>query len=75
MIKRSSTCDPEIWHITPINDADVHSETVNFSDNKIHPCCRCNPAVDYLENGDILVIHHSFDGRENFEPDNAVRLN
>jgi hypothetical protein len=47
-----------IWHILPINDLKEHSERSS---------CECNPKVRQLENGDLLVSHNSYDGRELIE--------
>lgn len=45
------------WHILPINDIYTHEENTT---------CRCRPSIE-LENGDMIVIHNSFDGREYIE--------
>jgi hypothetical protein len=37
-----------------MNDLELHSET---------PDCHCNPAVQ-VEEGEIFIVHNSFDGRE-----------
>ena len=29
--------------------------------------CDCNPKVEFLDSGDTLVVHNSWDGRELFE--------
>ena len=42
-------------HILPINDLKEHEENTT---------CECNPKVEVLENGEILVIHNSYDRRE-----------
>ena len=42
-------------HVTPINDLKGHSEDST---------CECNPKCEILENGEILIIHNSYDGRE-----------
>ena len=42
-------------HVTPINDLKEHSEDST---------CECNPKCEILENGEILIIHNSYDGRE-----------
>lgn len=47
-----------IYHVTPINDIDTHEEAT---------CCKCFPKVEELENGDLMVVHNSFDGREYIE--------
>lgn len=44
-----------IYHVLPIDDLKKHSE------NSI---CECHPTSQILENGDILIIHNSYDGRE-----------
>ena len=41
-------------HILPINDIQPHEESTT---------CHCNPTVEFLE-GEGLVTHNSFDGRE-----------
>ena len=42
-------------NILPINDLKEHEENTT---------CDCNPKVEILENGEILVIHNSYDRRE-----------
>jgi hypothetical protein len=42
-------------HVIPINDLKDHSED---------SICECNPKAEILENGDMLIIHNSYDGRE-----------
>jgi len=42
------------YHILPINDIKEHEEAST---------CHCNPEVKF-ENGDMIIIHNSFDGRE-----------
>lgn len=44
-----------IYHVTPIKDLKEHEE---------QSTCHCNPDAEMLENGDILVIHNAYDGRE-----------
>lgn len=44
-----------IWHILPLNDLIEHIE---------ESTCECFPDVEILENGDILIVHNSIDGRE-----------
>lgn len=48
-----------IYHIVPINDIEDHDDTGTT--------CKCEPSVIFEEDGDIIVIHHSFDGRELLE--------
>ncbi len=44
-------------HVTPINDLKPHEESTT---------CECCPRVEF-ENGEMIVIHNSFDGRELLE--------
>lgn len=44
-------------HITPINDLKEHEESVN---------CHCKPRTEYT-NDTLLIIHNSYDKRENLE--------
>jgi len=44
-------------HVTPINDLHDHEESTT---------CKCGPSVKF-ENGEMIVIHNSFDGRERNE--------
>ena len=41
-------------HILPINDIKEHEETTT---------CECCPSVAF-ENGEMIIIHNSFDKRE-----------
>jgi len=43
--------------IIPLNDLKPHEESTT---------CECMPQVIF-ENGEMIVIHHSFDGREEIE--------
>lgn len=45
------------YHILPINDLEPHEETTT---------CKCCPSVQF-ENGEMIVVHNSFDGREKYE--------
>lgn len=47
-----------IWHITPNNDLYEHIE---------NSTCKCLPKSEILENGDIMIIHNSYDRREVIE--------
>jgi len=57
-------CDPEIYHIIPVND---------FKEPDVDKSCWCNPTIDneYDCEGTLLTgelwIHHAMDGREQFE--------
>ena len=55
-----------IWHILPINDIDTHEELST---------CKCEPKVDVLDVGDMMIIHNSFDGREIIEIVNKIIAN
>lgn len=45
------------WHVTPTNDLESHEEATT---------CKCDPRVEHV-NGNMVVIHNSFDGREGVE--------
>jgi len=47
-------------HIYPTNDLEPH-------DTESAGNCKCEPTMEVLENGDILFIHNSYDGREIIE--------
>ena len=49
-------------HITPLNDLKQHEQTTT---------CECEPSIETV-NGNILVIHNSFDGREGLEMFNEI---
>ena len=42
-------------HILPTNDLKEHTEETT---------CECCPTIEVLEDGDIMVIHNAYDGRE-----------
>lgn len=65
--KKCNNClhEWEVYHVLPVNDEREHQESYQ---------CPCNPVVEN-EGGNMVIIHNSFDGRENFEPDNFVRNN
>ncbi|MES2382365.1 MAG: hypothetical protein V4538_15065 [Bacteroidota bacterium] len=44
-------------HVLPINDIKPHEETTT---------CECEPNVIF-ENGEMIVVHNSYDGREFIE--------
>lgn len=44
----------EVWHITPLNDLEEHTETLD---------CKCDPHIEIFKDG-ALVIHNAYDGRE-----------
>jgi hypothetical protein len=43
-----------MFNILPTNDIDEHVEDST---------CKCNPKIIF-ENGEMIIIHNSFDGRE-----------
>lgn len=45
------------YHITPLKDLKEHTENTT---------CECMPKVEHI-NGNMLIIHNAFDGREGFE--------
>jgi len=47
-----------IWHLLPVDDLEEHLEKST---------CKCLPNAEILENGDIIIIHNSFDKREVIE--------
>jgi len=51
-----------VWHVTPTNDLEPHEEST---------ICKCEPKVLH-ENGDMIVVHNSFDGREGVEIVNEI---
>ena len=44
-----------IWNILPVDDIKDHIE---------ESTCECCPEVEIIENGDMLIIHNAYDGRE-----------
>lgn len=47
------------FHVTPINDIEEHQQEGTT--------CKCGPSVQFVENGNMIVVHNSFDGREGVE--------
>lgn len=47
-----------IWHILPINDLEEHLEKST---------CKCEPKVELLEGGDLMVVHNCYDKRDVIE--------
>jgi hypothetical protein len=45
------------WNVLPVNDLKEHSNDST---------CECHPKVIY-ENGEMIVVHNSYDGREHVE--------
>ena len=55
-----------IYHVLPINDIEEHEESST---------CKCEPRAEKQENGNIIIIHNSFDGREGVEWTNEILNN
>lgn len=58
----SPTLVMAIWHTLPVDDIEEHEESST---------CKCEPEVEKVE-GDLLIIHNSFDGREAVEWANDI---
>jgi hypothetical protein len=50
------------WHVLPTNDIEEHEESTT---------CKCEPRVVH-ENGEMIIVHNSFDGREGVEIANEI---
>lgn len=48
-----------IVHVLPVNDLYPHTETGKY--------CACDPRIDEVEPGKFMVVHNSYDGREQHE--------
>lgn len=49
--------------ILPLNDRKSHEESTT---------CDCDPSIEFTEQGDMIVCHNSFDGREAIEIANEI---
>jgi len=45
------------WHVLPVDDLEPHEESTT---------CKCEPRVEHV-NGNMVIIHNSYDGREGLE--------
>lgn len=45
------------WHVLPVDDIKPHEESTT---------CKCEPKVIHV-NGNMVIVHNSFDGREGLE--------
>lgn len=74
MIHERPNVDPDnIQHIYPVNDTYEHDLFCNFPLNGLPRCpCICNPEHREYENGAMIVVHNSFDGREGVEWVNEI---
>lgn len=62
----------EAYHVFPINDLEEHYLECVYPAIGVPYCpCKCNPEWKE-EDGAILVIHNSFDGREGVEWVNEI---
>lgn len=52
-------------HIIPLNDDEEHTEDST---------CKCEPTM-FEEEGDMIFVHNSFDGREGVEFANEILNN
>ena len=59
--------DTEIIHILPQADLKEHSDGRAES-------CACQPRIETFENGNKLIVHNAWDGREFFEHEAEQRL-
>jgi len=55
--------EENIWHVTPINDLEEHLES---------SMCKCDPEIKVIENGNVVIVHNSFDGKEAVEMANEI---
>lgn len=53
-----------IWAVTPVNDTEKHEDFSSM--------CKCQPEVKVREDGDLVYVHNSFDGRELIEQINEI---
>jgi len=47
------------WHVEPVNDLIPHNTNDTF--------CKCKPKIKMQENGNLIIMHHSYDGREELQ--------
>lgn len=50
-------------HVLPLNDLKEHMESID---------CECHPKLTYVGEGNLIVTHNSYDGREHFEDRMAI---
>jgi hypothetical protein len=50
------SCRKEVWHVYPLGDKEEHVLDGGR--------CMCFPRVHVEEDGGVVVVHNSFDGRE-----------
>lgn len=59
----------DTFHVYPVNDlmhhtVDTTPEVLLYTTYRL---CPCGPDVTYYADGDVLISHHSLDGREQTE--------
>jgi hypothetical protein len=53
----------EVYHVLPNNDLQEHKES---------SICGRNPTIETYPNGNVVIIHNSYDGREGLEMANEI---
>ena len=51
------------YHVLPIDDLKPHEESTT---------CECEPRCEWQPNGDLIVVHSAWDGREAIEEFNEI---
>jgi hypothetical protein len=65
--------DYGIYHVYPLEDSQEHSlNAINPPLGKAYCKCPCKPEHQEQENGSLIIIHNSFDGREGIEWVNEI---
>lgn len=65
----------EVLHIYPLNDINEHFLECIYPITG-YPYCPCSCKPEFKEENDnLLILHNSYDGREQFEIDNPIRQN
>jgi hypothetical protein len=57
----------EIYHVYPLNDLHPHSLNGDGSH------CECITRSETMPNGNVVVVHSAFDGREIIEEAEAIK--
>jgi hypothetical protein len=64
-----------IWHVLPQNDLKPHIENSVIRAIGL-PYCECECRPEHMEvMGGMVIVHHSFDGREGVEWANEILNN
>lgn len=65
----------EAWHVYPANEEEEHYLECVYPENEPPICpCQCDPTWKE-EEGAIIIVHNSFDGREVVEQANEILNN